>query len=108
MNAATELVPTRELRQGDVIHAESPRYHGPTFTVDSVDLTEWVPDTYRIVGHYGIAGQHPATLSAVPGGKPYRATRGANACGCGDEFGHCARYQFGEHAGLPLSRLSAS
>jgi hypothetical protein len=72
---SSRTIPTRELRPGDVILAESPRYHGPTFTVDAKTLTEWVPDTYRITGHYGSEGQHTATLSAVPGGKSYLVER---------------------------------
>lgn len=69
-------VQTRDLKPGDVILAESPRYNGPTFTVDTKELTLLCPDTYRIVGHWGREGQHPATLSAVPGGKSYLVERG--------------------------------
>ena len=78
MGTETVTIPAREIMPGDVIHAESRRYNGPTFTVDTRDLTVWVPDTYRIVGHYGREGQHPATLAAVPGGKPYMVTRPAD------------------------------
>ena len=72
---SAKLVETRDLKPGDTILAESPRYNGPTFTVDVKELTVMVPDTYRIAGHYGREGQHPATLSVVPGGKRYMVER---------------------------------
>lgn len=71
----TQTIPTREIRPGDVILAESPRYYGPTFTVDTVEDSLYVADTYRITGHYGARDQHPATLAGVPGSKPYRVER---------------------------------
>ena len=69
------LIQTREILPGDVILSESPRFHGPTLTVDVKELAGFFPDVYRIVGHYGSEGQHTATLSAVPGGKPYMVER---------------------------------
>lgn len=73
---ARMTVEAHEVREGDVILAESPRYHGPTFTVDTVTPTPYPPNV-RIVGHYGRNGEHPATLASVPPAKPYLIEREA-------------------------------
>lgn len=67
----------REILPGDVILASSPRYNGPTFTVDSVTGNPYIVRPHngpslRIAGHYG---EYPATLSFVRPERTYLVER---------------------------------
>lgn len=74
---STETVRADEIRVGDVILASSPRYNGPTFTVESVSSNPYIVRPHngpslRITGHYDA---NPATLGFVRPDRTYLVER---------------------------------
>lgn len=76
----TLTVRADEIREGDKILASSPKYNGPTFTVETVTSNPYIVRPHngpslRIAGHYGAQGEHPATLGFVRPDRTYMVER---------------------------------